>query len=294
MRSSKAGSRASAPERSLDQRVDALKRANDIRTARSKLKKDLGQGRASIETLLLDPPDYVMTAKVFDMLLASPKCGRVKTNRLMNQARISPSKTIGGLSVRQRIELVALLGGRKPGRKAADETASPTQGERVAAKRAPRDPAEFLLAEWERLIGDRRLGRTSLERAARIAAAEESWRSGLGALLSGDDVLRLLEVSGRQLGNLRKRGQLIVLTNPGDADRYPAYQFQDGKPSPPLVRAHRMLVESGHVSSWTAASWARTSHPELEELSPAQWSGEKRSEETLLRVAEHDASRLAQ
>jgi hypothetical protein len=33
----------------------------------------------------------------------------VKTNRILNQCRISPSKTIGGLSERQRSELVAQL-----------------------------------------------------------------------------------------------------------------------------------------------------------------------------------------
>lgn len=102
-------SAAAAPERSLDQRMDALKRANDIRTARAKLKKDLKAGKANIHALLLDPPEYVLTAKVFDMLLAVPKYGRVKTNRILNQCRISPSKTIGGLSERQRAELVNQL-----------------------------------------------------------------------------------------------------------------------------------------------------------------------------------------
>ncbi len=100
---------AAAPERSLDQRMEALKRANDIRTARAKLKKNLKASRASIHAILLDPPEYVLTAKVFDMLLAVPKYGRVKTNRILNQCRISPSKTIGGLSERQRTELVSLL-----------------------------------------------------------------------------------------------------------------------------------------------------------------------------------------
>ena len=85
------------------------RRANDIRTARAKLKKDLKAGRSNIHGILLDPPEYVMTAKVFDMLLAVPKYGRVKTNRILNQCRISPSKTIGGLSERQRTELVSLL-----------------------------------------------------------------------------------------------------------------------------------------------------------------------------------------
>ena len=41
------------------------------------------------------------------MLLAVPKYGRVKVNKILQQCRISPSKTIGGLSERQRTELVS-------------------------------------------------------------------------------------------------------------------------------------------------------------------------------------------
>jgi hypothetical protein len=98
-----------APERSLDQRMEALRRANEIRTARAQLKRDLKAGRRSIHDLLLEPPEYVETAKVFDMLLAVPKYGRVKVNKVLQLCRISPSKTIGGLSQRQRTELVSML-----------------------------------------------------------------------------------------------------------------------------------------------------------------------------------------
>lgn len=87
----------------------ALERANEIRTRRAQLKRDLKAGKVKIETLLLDPPDWMASAKVVDMILAVPKYGRVKANRVLNQCRISPSKTIGGLSQRQRAELVALL-----------------------------------------------------------------------------------------------------------------------------------------------------------------------------------------
>jgi len=100
---------SAAPERSLTQRLDALERANEVRTKRAKLKRDLKGGRCSIHELLMDPPDFVETAKVFDMLLAVPKYGRVKVNKVLTQCRISPSKTIGGLSQRQRDELVSLL-----------------------------------------------------------------------------------------------------------------------------------------------------------------------------------------
>jgi hypothetical protein len=100
---------SAAPERSLVQRMDALQRANQIRTRRAQLKRDLKAGRASIHDLLRNPPDYLETAKVFDMLLAVPKYGRVKVNKILVTCRISPSKTIGGLSERQRNELVSML-----------------------------------------------------------------------------------------------------------------------------------------------------------------------------------------
>jgi|SRR5687767_5599514 hypothetical protein len=100
---------APVPERTHDQRMKALRRANDIRTRRAKLKRDLKAGKTQVDGLLLDPPEWVMTAKVFDMILAVPKYGRVKANKILGQCRISPSKTIGGLSQRQRAELVQML-----------------------------------------------------------------------------------------------------------------------------------------------------------------------------------------
>jgi hypothetical protein len=87
----------------------ALRRANEIRTKRAQLKRNLKAGKMKIETLLFDPPDYVLSAKAFDMILAVPKYGRVKANRILSQCRISPSTTIGGLSERQRAELVGQL-----------------------------------------------------------------------------------------------------------------------------------------------------------------------------------------
>jgi len=98
-----------APERSLAQRMEALRRANEIRSERARLKRDLKGRRVQVHGLLLDPPEYLQTAKVFDVMLAVPKYGRVKVNRILTQCRISPSKTIGGLSQRQRHELVSYL-----------------------------------------------------------------------------------------------------------------------------------------------------------------------------------------
>lgn len=97
------------PERSLHQRMSALVIANDIRIRRANLKRDLKAGRRNVVDILLEPPEYLETMKLFDLLMALPKHGRVKVNKVLNQCRISPSKTVGGLSQRQRSEILSRL-----------------------------------------------------------------------------------------------------------------------------------------------------------------------------------------
>lgn len=104
---------ANSFDRSLKQRRDALEEANRVRSYRAELKRDLKAGRKVLADVLEDPD--CATAKVFDILLALPKMGRVKVNRVHVRARISPSKTIGGMSVRQRIDLRRELERVSPG-----------------------------------------------------------------------------------------------------------------------------------------------------------------------------------
>jgi hypothetical protein len=59
------------------QREDALRRATAVRRQRAQLKRDLKAGRCAIEDVLTDPPAFVQTAKVADLLLALPKHGPV-------------------------------------------------------------------------------------------------------------------------------------------------------------------------------------------------------------------------
>jgi hypothetical protein len=106
--SPKLASSPPTPQRSL-QRRDALARANDTRTRRAQLKRDLKAGRRSIQELLLDPPAFLEKARVLGMLLAVPKYGRVKANTVLTHCRISPNRTFGALSERQRAELASML-----------------------------------------------------------------------------------------------------------------------------------------------------------------------------------------
>jgi hypothetical protein len=82
-----------------------------VRSKRASLKVELKRGEVTIASVLREPPEFLLTAKVVDLLMAAPKCGRVKSSRIMEQCRVSPSKTVGGLSDRQRSELLGFFGG---------------------------------------------------------------------------------------------------------------------------------------------------------------------------------------
>ena len=97
------------PERSLAQRFEALERANEIRSARAQLKRDLKAGRRSVAGVLAAPPENLLTLKVEALLRATPKYGQAKVDRVLRTARVSPSKTLGGMTDRQRREVVNLL-----------------------------------------------------------------------------------------------------------------------------------------------------------------------------------------
>lgn len=103
----------SAPERSLEPRQQALAKANTVRLARAEWKRDVKKRRADPLEVLASPPAEFASMKVLDALLAMPKVGRVKASKMLRVAGVSPSKTLAGLSERQRGALLALMGVRR-------------------------------------------------------------------------------------------------------------------------------------------------------------------------------------
>ena len=101
--------RLNLPGRSLEQRRRALERANEVRVARAKLKNDLASGDADLAPLIVNPPEFVASAKVVDLLVSLPRIGQVRARQILGRARIAPTKTLGGLTSRQRGELVNLI-----------------------------------------------------------------------------------------------------------------------------------------------------------------------------------------
>jgi hypothetical protein len=103
------GRDARTPVRSPAQRLQALRQANEIRIARAQLKRRLAVGSVKITDILAAPPPCTQTQKVDELLLALPKYGPVRVDRLLSNCRISAAKTVAGLSDRQRQELIARL-----------------------------------------------------------------------------------------------------------------------------------------------------------------------------------------
>jgi S13-like H2TH domain len=87
----------------------ALQHANEVRIGRARLKRELASGRARIDDIIAQPPEFAKKAKVYDLLLALPKVGPAKAARWLSRCRIAPSKTVGGLTERQRHELIRLF-----------------------------------------------------------------------------------------------------------------------------------------------------------------------------------------
>ena len=100
------------PERTVAQRMQALERANRVRSCHAQLKREIERGERTATGVLLEPPELSHSMKVADLLLAVPKYGKVKVNKILVQCRVSPSKTVGGLTLRQRAEIAAMLGRR--------------------------------------------------------------------------------------------------------------------------------------------------------------------------------------
>jgi len=85
--------------------------ANRIRRLRARFKRDVKAGRRSVLEVVLEVPEDFETMRVLEVILAVPKVGRTKANKVMVQGRISPSKTLGGMTERQRVELASFLRG---------------------------------------------------------------------------------------------------------------------------------------------------------------------------------------
>lgn len=96
-------------DRTESSRAASLVLANQVRFARAQMKEQLRAGVLDAAVLVRTPPGYLGSMKTYKFLIALPSWGPSKARKVMMRARISDAKTIGGLSDRQRMELVTLI-----------------------------------------------------------------------------------------------------------------------------------------------------------------------------------------
>lgn len=106
------------PERTAAQRSDALQKANDTRLFRARFKRRVAAGEVDVPSLLAGEFDpRLRSMKVDELLLAQRGWGRVKVSKLLRACAVSPSKTLEGLTRRQRLDVVRGLCGQPPARR---------------------------------------------------------------------------------------------------------------------------------------------------------------------------------
>lgn len=100
-----------APEMSLDKRMENLRLANQTRFYRSAVKQKLAAQEASAAQYLRVPVEPMLhTMRVADLLGAQFKWGPARVRKVMRRVVIADSKTVGGLSDRQREDLIREVG----------------------------------------------------------------------------------------------------------------------------------------------------------------------------------------
>ena len=102
------GTTATAP---APQHMRALEQANRVRLARAELKRLVAEGDASVAEVVLECPWEAESMTIADLLMSQHRWGRSRCRRFLLSIPMTETKTIGSMTVRQRKELAARLGG---------------------------------------------------------------------------------------------------------------------------------------------------------------------------------------
>jgi len=99
----------SPPRGSPQQRLLALERANHVRIARAALKRRLRAGEVVVAESILRGSRDTDTMTVAELLLSQRGWGPTRSSKMLRSVALSEKKTLGSLTERQRVMLVAVL-----------------------------------------------------------------------------------------------------------------------------------------------------------------------------------------
>jgi hypothetical protein len=99
------------PKLSLDEKRQALKKAQEMRSQRAKIRQNLKRGKTTITEVLADMNnDIIAKMRVVYLLESLPRIGKIKTQKIMNDIGIDETRRIQGLGNRQKQALIERLG----------------------------------------------------------------------------------------------------------------------------------------------------------------------------------------
>ena len=98
------------PQLTPEERAAALEKAKQDRILRAQVREDLKSGKLSLEDLLEKKDDEVIgRMKVSTLIETIPGYGKAKTEKVMAELNIAPSRRLRGLGKRQEAALLERL-----------------------------------------------------------------------------------------------------------------------------------------------------------------------------------------
>ena len=99
------------PKLSVEEKKQALKKAQQVRSQRAKIRQELKAGKTTIRKVLENiDNDVVAKMRVAYLLESLPRIGKVRTRKIMNDIGIDETRRIQGLGNRQKQALIERLG----------------------------------------------------------------------------------------------------------------------------------------------------------------------------------------
>ncbi|MDD2498608.1 MAG: integration host factor, actinobacterial type [Desulfitobacteriaceae bacterium] len=98
------------PQLSVDERNNALAKAQEMRSKRMKMRKKLKSGEIRLEEVINDLNNEVIARMRVKYLLESlPQIGKITAKKIMDEIGIDESRRVQGLGSRQKVDLLDKL-----------------------------------------------------------------------------------------------------------------------------------------------------------------------------------------
>jgi hypothetical protein len=91
------------------QRMRALERANEVRLARARLKRQIADGHRTAAQVILELPPEAANWSVRELLMSQRRWGSIRSRKLLAELQIGELRPIGALTERQRRLLAGQL-----------------------------------------------------------------------------------------------------------------------------------------------------------------------------------------